>query len=386
MQKKTVTAIILIMVWQSLKGEEKPSAPLFSNPDKAKIFTPVLAIETWITLSMDEKIKEEEIENRLDVLARRFRFGGKGKPYSWLCYNFEFSMDWLGKDAYSSTEGSYSGVSIWKAFITANPLKNSELLHLHAGYFQAVISREYNTSPWGISSFDKSRASWHLRNYMTGKGNGIASGLGLGGLKNYNNIGFSYRIGLFSPEQQEGAKYANPLITARLMLTLGQPEQTNYAFMLSGNQWRKRNGITLGFGASRKGKTENEDLAWNESLAYGTDLLINYRGWRLDGEYYLMERNYNLTSFNATEWHLRASFNIAAGATFVEPSFLVEKYDGKGEKTLYKFIGDELTYDAGVNWYLDKEKLKLALHYIIQEGTASKCVGNYFGLGLQFRL
>ena len=387
-----VMAMASVLFYTGVSAQEKDKTSAFltslTKINKEKLFTPIVSIETWGTYSMGEEKSGVKYADRPDISFRRLRLGAKGDPYSWLSYEIELNLDRLGEDSYASTKGSYSGLDIWKAYITAKLLKSSDLLYLHAGYYWAAVSRQYNTSPWAVGSFDKTRACWYMRNFMTGKGNGIESGFGLGGLKNYKNFGVSYRAGVYSPSAYESATKANLLYTGRLMLSFGDPEEKSYKFMLSGNQWRKRNGVTLGFGGSSQGKVNASDAVFfDKSYTYGSDILINYAGLAISGEYFEMKREAGgYDDFKGKEWNITAGYNFIIGSTFLEPSFTYEKYKGEGAKALYKYIGDDKTYDIGINWYLNKDKLKLAAHYVSQGGSTSSNVGDYLGLALQFRL
>jgi len=383
--------VSLLLVNSILKAQNTPEneklSP-FTKVNKEKMFSPIVAFESWATFSMGEEKNGTEYANRADISFRRFRFGAGGSPYPWLKYKFQLHLDRLGEDAYASTKGSYGGINIWNACITAKLLKNSELLNIEAGYFWTAISREFNTSPWAVGSFDKTRSDWYMRYFVTGKGNGIESGIALGGLKNFNQFGISYRLGTYEPEAYQNAKYSGRLYTGRIMLSLGDPEQTTYKYMLSGNQWCKRNGVTIGLGASTQSDGALTDTTFfDHSSAYGADILINYLGLRIDGEYFLLHRTAEKTEdFDATEWHIRIGYSFIAGGKYLEPVITYESFDGKGSETLFKYIGDDHTLDFGINWYLNKDKLKLALHYVIQNGSISPNTGDYIGLACQMRL
>ena len=359
----------------------------FLEVNKEQLFKPVVALESWATYSIGEEKNGSEYADRGDLSFRRFRFGGKGSPYTWLSYSFQLHLDRLGEDSYASTKGSYGGIDIWNAFITARLLK-SDLLNLHAGYYWAAISREFNTSAWAVGSFDKTRADWYMRNFITGKGNGIESGIGLGGLKNFENFGISYRLGTYEPDAFTSSEYGSRLYTGRIMFSIGDAEQEKYGYMLSGNQWMKRTGITLGLGASTQSDGKLSDtLYFDNSMAYGTDLLINYKGLRMDGEYFIFKRTaQSYSDFDGTEWHVRAGYSFMIGTTYLEPAVTYESYEGEGSKALYKYIGDDNTWDIGLNWYINKEKLKLATHYIIQDGSTSPNTGDYIGFAFQYKL
>ncbi len=104
-------------------------------------------------------------------------------------------------------------MDIWNAYVTAKVLRKSDLLNIHAGYYWAAITRQFNTSPWAVSGFDKTRACWYLRSFTTGKGNGIESGVGLGGLQNWKGFGISYRLGVYEPEAFACADKSSRLVT-----------------------------------------------------------------------------------------------------------------------------------------------------------------------------
>jgi len=368
------------------QSEEQGLLPLKYNASKA--FKPFIAAEAWGTYNMKEDSSDSESDQRFDTSLRRLRFGASGTPYPWLKYVFQFYADRLGEDDNAFTKGSYSGIGIWDAYISAKLLKNSDLLYLHAGYYWTAISRQFNTSPWAVGSFDKTRADWYLRYFIAGKGNGTESGFGLGGLKNYNNFGISYRIGSYEPDAYTSSQYADRLYTGRLMLSFGDPEQKQYKYMLSGNQWGKRRGITLGLGAASQNNGQvDENTYWNQSKAYGSDILINYDAWRIDGEYYRMKRTAsNASDFEGSEFHVYVGYNIPFKETFIEPSFTYEKYKGEGNSDLFSKIGDDITYDIGANWYLDGQRLKLSLHYVIQKGSISSALGNFMGTAIQIKL
>ena len=174
------------------------------------------------------------------------------------------------------------------------------------------------------------------------------------------------------------------------MLSLGDPEQTEYCYMLKGNQWRTRKGITFGTGAAWQGKTDNvldgaAHVFFDRSAAFGADLLVNYNGWALDGECYRMLRyaeGYH--TFHATEWHVRLAYDFKVANYFLEPAAMISNYKGSGD--LFRYVGEDTMFDVGVNLYLKKDKVKLSVHYVTQEGSASVNLGNYFGAAFQVKL
>lgn len=393
---------VLCLLWLSynVQAEDKTKEPTdkeaeteqeqspFLQVNKDALFKPVMALEGWFTHTLSETDGETSSPAREDMSFRRFRFGGSGSPYSWLSYSFQLHLDRLGEDDEASTKGSYGGINIWNAYITARLLPKSDLLNLHAGYYWAAISRQYNTSPWAVGGFDKTRACWYMRKFMTGRGNGIESGIGIGGLKNFKKFGISYRLASHEPAAYASSEYASRLYSGRVMFTFGEAEQSRYKYMLSGNQWHSRKGVTLGFGgATQSDGMLSDTLYFSKSASYGADILINYGGLRIDGEYFKMNRQASsLKDFNGTEWHLEAGYSFILHNRYLEPVICYDKYEGEGNATLYSYTGVDKTLDIGLNCYLNKDKLKLALHYLMQDGSLVSNTNDYIGLACQVRL
>jgi hypothetical protein len=394
MTKKSWLIIALLVTYFPIfasnerANKKEPSLQIDKTIHSEIFFTPIVALELWNSYSIGEEQKGVESTNRSDLSFRRVRFGGSGMPHPHLKYSFQLHLDRLGEDTYAATKGSYGGIDIWNAYITAKILSNSELINIHAGQYWAAISREFNTSPWGVSSLDKTRANWYMRNFITGKGNGIESGIGLGGLKNFEHFGVSYRIGTYEPQLYSSAQYASRLYTGRLSVSIGDAEESKYKYMLSGNQWNQRKGISIGLGGSTQSNGKLTDSTFfDQSYAYGGDLLLNYKGLRVDGEYFLFTRTgEGNANFDGTQWHTRLGYNFVVANQYIQPTITYDKYEGKGAKSLYKNIGVDKTLDIGINWFVKKDKLSLGLHYVIQDGSASPSKGDFLALSTLIRI
>ncbi len=394
--KKTTLfyASIIVALFLGLNTRAQESNSQFLKMNKEKAFSPIVSIETWATASMGKEDDGTEYNGRTDVAFRRFRFGAKGNPYSWLKYSFQLHMDRLGWDSNSALGGSApDGVSIWNAYITAKLSKNSELFNITAGYFWAAVSRESDTSPWAVASFDKTRSSKYLRKFNTGEGNGILSGIALCGIKNLDKFGISYRIGTYEPDTYANSKYGSRLYTGRFMFSFGQPEQKSFKYMMSGCQFGKRTGVTIGFGGATRSNgliDETTDSYFDKSTSYGADFVIDLKGLRIDGEYYKMKRTMDgADDFDGSEYRFCLAYGITTGKRYLEPTVTYDKYEGEGNGSLYskKLIGDISSLDFGVNWYISKSNLKMALHYVAQDGDATSAKkGDYLGLSCQFKL
>lgn len=387
LQVFTATAVEHLSGSVDVITEQLDSVSPFQVSSHLKSIQPILAIESWGLYSKPEDKGEDDYPARTDLMFRRFRFGAKGTPYNWLSYSFQFHIDRFGEDVYIPVKGAYSGIGVWNAYLTAKILKGSQLLNLHVGYYWAGISREYITSAYAVGSLDKTRANWFLRHFITGKGNGIESGIGLGGLKNWNEFGVSYRFGIYEPAAFTSPQYASKLYTGRVSFSLGDAEQQCYKYLVSGNSWRKRNGITIGAGlATQRNGSLTDSTYFSHSYAYGADFLIERKGLRIEGEYYMFTREAdNLSEFNGAQYHIRFGYSLIIQNKFMEPVISYDKYSGSGNNRLYKYIGVDNTWDFGLNWYLNKDNLKLAIHYVLQDGTISN-TGDYYGLALQVKI
>lgn len=391
MKNRLILLIALILLFNNAIADT-----IIPGPDKpaggSLTFIPQVMLQSWATYSMNEEKTGTDLANRFDTHFRRLRFGGKGEVYPGVKYNLLFHYDRIDEDPYAATKGSDNGFGLWHAYITAKLLKSSDLLYLNAGYYVAAISREYSLSSWTVASLDKSYAVWYLRKFLTAQGNGIESGAGFGGqMAIKDNFGFNYRLNVHTPEKHLSPDYANPLVTTRVSFSTGDPELKKYRMSLPGQYWQKRNGLSLGLGAAYQGKTDNAlssgHIFFDHSTAYGADLAAHYGPWAFDSEYFLMKRTADgYDAYQGREWHVRLSHIFLINNTYLEPAVMVANYTGWGASALYNHIGDDITYDIGLNWYLKKDKFKLGLHYIMQEGSVSSNQGDYLTTSLQIKL
>src|SRR5687768_3605181 len=71
-----------------------------------KFVQPVASLQLWSLYTMNEKVQldpnstMEPVQDRLSFMARRARFGFKGKPYKKLSYVLTVQYDNLGKDKF----------------------------------------------------------------------------------------------------------------------------------------------------------------------------------------------------------------------------------------------------------------------------------------------
>lgn len=327
----------------------------------------------------------EAVDDRFNVSLRRARVAFSGEPYSGLRYNAVLMYDQTGRDILSSGVGAFNkadpSVGILDAFVQWR-IGKTEALNLVGGWFRPQVQRESITGAWATNSFEKSMSQNYLRNHLVGTGLGRAAGLNLGGVLTKNKLSLNYNLGVFNPVTASlsggsaGKKYA-PLLVGRASLSIGDLEMQKYGISYDINFFNNRNGVSLDFNLARQGETEQ----FQSTAAYGPGLLLNWGPLNFDGEWMFLERESrdSLGSFTAEDGtgHLRLGLNVPTGKFVLEPVFMVMKFKGGTDAkeqanaaALMMSAGEETTFDAGVNWYLDGKNLKLALHYTWRNGDA----------------
>lgn len=388
-----------------------------------------MMLQFWGTYTQGQRIWQPDsgryvaVDDRADLQLRRARLGFRGEPYQGLKYNLVLFYDLIGRDLLSGTVGGSNGPSpnlgIWDAFLQWRIHPKREAWYLTAGYFRPQLGRESITSAWSVNSIEKATAQTYLRRHLVGTGPGRATGINLGGLLRPSpRLGLSYNLGLFFPQftsgtPQTAGKLVAPLWVGRAVLQLGDPEQTRYRIGYEINYFGQRKGISLGVGGAWQGANE----VFGTSRVLSVDLLANYGPFNLDGELNLLQREGRrsveralMRKFTSTQRtaHLRGGVNLSVGRYVIEPTLMIVGLRGGMDSTsqadaatVRASSGRETTYDAGINWYLDGKRLKLALHYtwrqadpgdappgntvnlfFHQSGVGPIRRGNWLGMGL----
>jgi hypothetical protein len=332
----------------------------------------------------------EAVDDRLNLLIRRARFVVSGTPWTRLKYTVVFHYDQIGRDILSGGVGGPNkadpNVGIWDAFFQYR-LSGSDALHLTFGWFRPQVQRESITSGWTTTSFEKAMSQNYVRNHLVGTGPGRAMGVNLGGQVGHGSLHLLYNGGLFNPVStayagaSAGDTYA-ALLTGRLSLSIGDPEMPKgYGISYDINQFGRRKGLSLDWNLARQGETD----LFRSSALYGPGVMLNYRRFNLDGEWMWMTRegersvatggpSFAFTSKSATG-HIRASLNLRTGNNILEPVCMVMRFrgamdaTGQADATAVKdAYGEETTFDVGVNWYLNGQKVKVMVHYTWHDG------------------
>lgn len=370
---------------------------------KNELFKPEFKtmVQLWGLYSMGMQVYNkdlkayEPVDDRLNFHLRRARFVVTGEPYQRLKYTVAFFYDQIGRDVLASGVGTSNkadpSAGIWDAFFHWKISKN-ESLNLVGGWFRPQMQRESITAAWAVNSFEKSMSQNYVRTHLVGTGPGRATGLNLGGLMQWD-MGFvkkaalNYNLGIFNPVTAElsgtsSGKKFSPLVAGRVSLSLGDPELTKYGIAYDINFFNKRRGGSLDFNFSSQGATD----LFKSSRAFGPGLLFNWGPLNLDGEWIWLVRegkrtleNGDVRNFTVTSrtGHFRVGANIPAGRFVIEPTVLAMQFDGAMDASgqadaaaVKESSGQETTFDAGLNWYLDGKNLKLMVHYTWRKGDA----------------
>lgn len=341
---------------------------------------PVAMAELWSTYSYGEVCNDEAYNNQYDVQFRRLRFGAKGIVNKQLTYSFLIHADRLGENEFASTKNSFQGLGLWNALITARLSKANTLFNLFGGFYNIAVSRESYSTCRVLGTLDKAQPDWYLRKFLTGKGKGIESGIGMGGFAHLNTIELSYRTSVFIPEMYQHPEGNSLLYTSRFMASFGTKEVDKFKYMLSNKNWSRQEQISLGIGtAFQQNGFVNDTLLFSNSSSFGADLHIHYHSFILEGANYHLYRNAsNNPHFSASLWYVKGLYNFKLWGKHLEACLSYQSYIGKGNMVLFNHIGDDKTIDTGLNWYVNNDTIKATLHYINQSGIAGTNNGDYF--------
>ncbi|WP_347839865.1 porin [uncultured Draconibacterium sp.] len=352
---------------------------------------PYLKLQFWNVASQGLTSADEKAASRFTSYFRRGRLGLKGKVLPELSYNAMVSFDNLAKDGFSSTKGlmNAGAVALWSAYFTYDLSPKNDWLNLTGGYFLPHLSRESTTAPWTTSSLDKTENSCYLRQFVTGKANGICPGINLGGLGDLGKQTLIYNIAIINRQDAVSIMERNwsPVLLGHLMLNFGHKEFSKYNYCFSNNLLKKQTSAILGLAFSAQGKTD----AFKSNQTISADASIYLGHFKIDGEYSFLIRKHNL-EYNANCFMLRTGYNIFLKRNLVfEPTAMFEKFSGdKNFNDVSFFDGSDKKLDVGVNLISMAKKIKVNLHYVHHDGEGKKnryiknetFPGDYVALGL----
>ena len=330
--------------------------------------------QLWNTVTLQSE--RDSIDPRWDLYLRRARFGLSGQLNSRINFYVGFTYDGIGKDKYTASNGvtnpnDNSTFNIRDAFFT---YKYKEWLNVTMGYFRPRAGKEsIYTSALNISQ-EKGQPSFHPRVHMVGRPLGRETGINIGGLSVGKCVSFLYDIGLFDvnhPAIVGNGSYWSPLFTSRATLMLGDPEMKNYKLVYSQNGYLERKGLSIAANLTYQGKTE----IFKQNMVLGGDFQLNYGSLDLIGEYLYLYRD-NLLENNArnitidNSYVIKGAWNILLKkkqilqiclmktATRPDNNYSLTQFNNLTKASLHSEIA------AGVNWMLNRNKLKLGLHFV----------------------
>lgn len=416
-------SLVVVTIAGLLIGSVSPaSAVLVLSNDKGQELDVGFQVQLWNVTTFDAAdAAGVVVDNRNDTLIRRGRFGIKGRVRPDIKYQFTWAYDNVGKNSLTGSPGTPQSPEdkeyyLWDGFATI--VLHPELAHLTVGYFRPQVGRESITSAFNVNTMIKGLGNSYLRTHLVGRGSGRETGLNLGGLKRLGQVTWNYNLGLFDPNHVKiigadngGVRWA-PLWAWRLAANVGDPEMREYDLSYQVNSFGKRKGLTLAVNGTHQGTT-NELLAKADSSyvggfasnrVIGCDLLANYGPLNVNAEYHALHRTFSATfvaaatdldagAYTDEVWHVRAGCNFALPeGRFIEPVVMYTRFDGD-EDSAVNSRGMECVLEFGLNYYLDRNRTKVILHYGSQDGrpksgyapAGKQTKGDFLGLGLQLQ-
>ena len=390
MKFKIVVVMLLVLFPEKFVTGKEPEEEKFKPS-----ISPYLKVQFWNAYS--EGIQSADgtaAQERFTSYFRRGRAGLKGNLLPEISYDLMLSFDYLAKDENLSTKGTANtGISIWSFYFTWKLNPKNDWLNITGGYFLPHLSRESTTSPWTVSSLDKTETSCYLRQFVTGKTNGITTGINIGGLGKIGNPTLIYNVAGVNRQDRASiqTKYWSPVFLGHVMLNLGDTEFQSYKYTFSNNILRRQKSATLGIGFSKQGKTDS----FESSSTIGADATIYLGNLKMDGEYYRFLRK-NESKYNAKCIMGRVSSNVFLKKDWIlEPVVMYQIFSGdKNYMDASFFDGNDKMTDLGVNLISKSKSIKLNLHYVFHDGDGTKNhyinnnikPGNYGVLGIQFTI
>lgn len=387
MKLKTAFALLIVcFISESIAGKSE-------DENFKPTISPYLKIQFWNVFSDGITVGEEISGNRFASYFRRGRFGVKGKALPELTYDLMLSLDNLGKDSFMSTKGAVNSgnITVWSAYFTYKLSKNSGWLNATGGYFLPHVSRESTTTPWSVSSLDKTENSCYIRQFVTGKTNGISPGINFGGMGNIGKPLLMYNIAIINRQDVPGImnKSWSPVWLGHVMINFGQPEFKKYKYTFLNNLLKKQTSATLGVGFSDQGETD----VFQTSKTFSADATIYFGCLKMDGEFSHLYRK-NQFSYHANCAMVRAGYNFFVKKELVlEPMVMFEHFEGDENFNDASFFdGTDQKIDLGLNLISKTKNIKVNLHYVFHKGDGKKnhyinndkYPGDYIVLGCQF--
>lgn len=337
-------------------------------------------IQYWNVITL--KYADEGNQTRVDPHIRRGRLGVSGRLNDKILFNASFAYDGIGKDSLSTSAGIPNAEDN-QTFFPRDILmtyRAHTLFNITIGYFRPRAGKEsIYSSSFNISQ-EKGFPSYQPRFHITGRGIGRETGINIGGLVSGDNFSVLYDVGMFDPTHPSirgnGTSWS-PLLTGRTVLMLGEREMTEYLTTYFQSGYGLRKGASIGGSFAFQPETS---LFRNNGFM-GIDLQLNWGNLDLIGEYLWMFRE-SLNSLNEFDQTVDECFvaKAAYNITLKNKQLLqiCAMYSGESPdssldplRNLYTNSIFQRQYATGINWLLNRDKLKLGLHFSWGERTNS---------------
>lgn len=242
------------------------------------------------------------------------------------------------------------------------------------GYFRPRAGKESIVTSAFIISQEKGQPNFHPRAHMVGRSIGRETGINLGGFKRGDKLSFLYDVGLFDPNHpliRGDNSVWSPLLAARAVWMIGDPEFRTYQLVYSQSGFMERRGLSLGANATYQCKTS----LFRNNMVYGADAQLNYGPLDLIAEYLWLYResavggnDYRSTTDNS--YVVKGAWNFALPYAQILQFCLMHTATRPDERFLADAI-NPLTraslheeWAVGFNWMVKRNRLKLGLHYV----------------------
>lgn len=391
---------------------------------------PTATLQIWSSYTMGQAVFDETggtyeaVDNRLNFQLRRGRLSLKGKAGDQVKFNLTIAGDLVGRDVLAGTEGGANNggspiIRLWNAYVLWRLVPDKEYLHLATGYMVPQIGRESTTSAFKTPSMEKSWTQNYLRRHLVGTGPGRSVGVNLGGLlfpHEGSQWSSRYDLGVFNPAQNtfggnSTGRRTAPLVSARYMLTYGEPEARNYRLSNPVLFFKERWGVSMAVAGAWQSRSD----FFEDNYAAGVDMILSIGWWTLDGELFQLGRKHLPDSDDLREdWslaetgHLRLSRLFDFGQDrYLQPAVSYHfLHGGMSEQEQLvaqdtrSFAGEEWYSEVALNWYFS-QRFKISgsythrggetgdfgpgagfNNYLFQSGVGPIERGDWLGLGL----
>lgn len=381
--------------------------------------------QIWMPVSTNVDIPGETDlkDTKADLYIRRGRFGFKGHLMKNLAFKIWFAHDNLGRDDLNPVDAArgavktkgltYSKLEVWDAFFTWSYDKT--WANISIGYFRPQIGKESITSGFNVLSYEKGLPNFYVRRHIIGKpdkgsneafgrasGNGRIFLINWGGLYKSQGWSLNWNFGIGDNQNYTDKSNWSPLISARVAVSIGDPEMKKYKMGYTQTYFGKRHGVTIGLNYGYQGegidrKAKRDDKKFDNNKMYGIDILANWGPIDFVAEYDVLSRDWSDgTDYSDKVWEVKAGYTYKLqNGQYIQPavSYGVFDPDDNGN-SIYK-KKKNTWWDIGINWYIKKQRAKFILHYSSGKVENYKnpdtsdigdAKSSYIGLGFQFKI